>query len=283
MGRVSAHAWRCRRAIGAAAKAAGCRQGCPACEAAAGWRNPSAAPGPARATNAVADFKPLPIASVESTGKQTRLVKQADGSWLASGPQIKNEAYTLEIDTTGQAIVTLQIEALADPSLPRHGPGRGDGNFVLSDVRAVYAGQPLRFRSATASAQQKGFDAPRAIDSDLVTGWAISPQFGKNHQLILQLLEPLATEPGKKITLTLHHGHEKGDHALGRFRVLASTVVTEASIAPPEVVKLLNEEPQRRNPVVIKPLFDWLEKVDADVVAASAAYELAKAKLPKPR
>jgi hypothetical protein len=34
--------------------------------------------------------------------------------------------------------------------------------------------------------------------------------------------------------------------------------------------------------VVIKPLFDWLEKVDADVVAASAAYEQAKARLPKP-
>ena len=96
------------------------------------------------------------------------------------------------------------------------------------------------------------------------------------------MLEPLATAPGKKLILTLCHGYEKGDHALGRFRVLASSVVTEASIAPPEVVKLLNEEPERRNPVLIKPLFDWLEKVDADVVAASTAFEHAKAKLPKP-
>lgn len=236
----------------------------------------------ARATKASAEFKPLAITSVKSTGKQTRFAPQADGSWLASGTQVKNEAYTLEIDTRGQSIVTLQIEALADSSLPKKGPGRGNGNFVLSDVRAVYAGKSLRFHSATADAQQKGFAADRAIDSDPVTGWAISPQFGKDHQLTLQLLEPLATVSGKKLTVILHHGYEKGDHALGRFRVLASSVVTEASIAPPEVVKLLNEEPQRRNPVLIKPLFDWLEQVDPEVVAAAAQYEQAKARLPKP-
>ena len=41
---------------------------------------------------------------------------------------------------------------------------------------------------------------------------------------------------------------------IGRFRVLASSDETEDSIAPAEVVKILDEEPKRRNPVVIKPL-----------------------------
>ncbi len=64
--------------------------------------------------------------------------------------------------------------------------------------------------------------------------------------------------------------------------MLASGVETAASIAPAAVVKILDEEPRRRNPVIVQALYDWLEKTDPRVAAASSALKAAQARLPKP-
>jgi hypothetical protein len=57
---------------------------------------------------------------------------QTDGSYLASGDAPNQETITFTADLPAGEWTALRIEALADPTLPRQGPGRaGNGNFAL--------------------------------------------------------------------------------------------------------------------------------------------------------
>ena len=234
----------------------------------------------ARETKATASFAPLKITKAASKNGGTFKFLE-DGSILAAGKQGKADRYTVEIQAHDQPIHAIQIEMLPDPSLPGKGPGRSSrGNFVLSEVTLTSAGKQWMLHSPTADFEQKDFKATGVVDGLAETGWAISGSLGKRHVLTLQLAEPIL--PKRQMTLTLDQNYAKGDHNLGRFRLLASSVETEASIAPAAVVKILDEEPRRRNPVVIQALYDWLEKTDPRVMAATATLKAAQDKLPKP-
>ncbi|QIF00162.1 PSD1 and planctomycete cytochrome C domain-containing protein [Roseimicrobium sp. ORNL1] len=233
----------------------------------------------AREAKLTQNFAPLEIASISSKSGST-FKTLPDGSQLASGKQSKVDAYTIELAPSAKSITALQIEVLPDESLPKSGPGRATGgNFVLSEVKATTGQLPVLLHSAKADVEQKGFKAVDAIDGKPDTGWAISGFVGKRHVLTLQLATPLAA--GSALRLQFDQNYAKSEHNLGRFRVLAAAEETEASIAPADVVKILNEEPKRRNPVVIKALYEWMAKLDVDVMMATTALDTAQAKLPK--
>ena len=235
----------------------------------------------ARELKASQSFTPLPVGKVTALSK-TVFKKLGDGSWLATGKTPKTDTYTLEIGPLTRPVTALRIEALTDATLPKQGPGRmKNGNFVLSEVTLAQDGRTVVLHSPTADFEQKGFEAAKVLDGDEQTGWAVGGRSGTPHTLTLQLAQPLPA--GNKLKLTLVQNYAKGpDHMLGRFRLLAASEETVDSIAPPEVVKLLNEEPVRRNPVLIAPLYAWMEKVDPAAVTAAAALAQAKAGLPKP-
>ena len=53
------------------------------------------------------------------------LTRLPDGSVLAGGPNPAVDTYTIEADDRpGPGSPALRLEALTDPSLPGHGPGR---------------------------------------------------------------------------------------------------------------------------------------------------------------
>ncbi len=233
----------------------------------------------ARETKLTQTFAPLAVASISSKSGST-FKTLADGSQLASGKMNKVDSYAVELTASAGPITAIQIEVLPDDSLPKKGPGRSTGgNFVLSEVTATVSGLPVVLHSAKADVEQGGFKAVGVIDGKPDTGWAISGHVGKRHVLTLQLAQPVPA--GVPLRLQLDQNYGKNEHNLGRFRVLAAGEETEASIAPPEVVKILNEEPKRRNPVVIQALYAWMEKLDVDVMQASEALAAAQAKLPK--
>lgn len=241
-----------------------------------------------RAKKITAAFAPLNAGVVTATSKVT-LKKHNDGSFLANGAEAKTDTYTVEISRTDRPLVALRIEAIPDGSLPSNGAGRSkNGNFVLSTLKVLVgksraAATEVRLHSAVADFEQKGFAAKSVLDDDPQSGWGVGGATTKAHQLTVQLSEPITLGDGMKMFVVLDQKYTKQTgHVLGRFRIMGSSDVTEDSIAPPEVVKLLGEEPKRRNPVVIKPLYDWLEQVDPDVVAASRELENVRAKLPKP-
>lgn len=241
-----------------------------------------------RRNPAKAKYEPLEVAEVHSSSKQATFTRKEDGSWLAGGGQSKQEVYEITVNTWSEPLVALQLEVLPDESLPGGGPGRaGKGNFVLSELkvsvgRDAASAVPVDLHSAVADFEQKSFTAKAAVDGDRDTGWAVQPQFGKAHQLTFQFEESVAPGPGLKLFVSLDQAYKSGNHNIGRFRLLGSAVLTEESVAPSDVLRVLNEEPLRRNDVVIKPLLDWAEKRDPETRAAAEALEIARKRLPKP-
>jgi mono/diheme cytochrome c family protein len=243
----------------------------------------------ARASQAKAVYSPLEIAGIKADSKAT-FKKLDDGSHLIGGKTAKEDVYDLELKPTPNPLTALRLEVLPDASLPGQGPGRSkNGNFVLSEFKvlrgkSVSDAVEIPVHSPIADFEQKGFTAIAVLDGDSQTGWAVSGAVGKAHHLTVQLAEPVRLKPDERFFVRLEQRYAKSgaEHVIGRLRLSGSSVITEESIAPPEVVKILGEEPKRRNPVVVKPLWDWLEKVDPTVVAARVALQQAQARLPKP-
>ena len=72
------------------------------------------------------------------------LTRLPDGSVLAGGQDPAFDTYTVEAVATLAGITGLRLEALPDPSLPHHGPGRDSvsGNFHLDAIRLSAATLP---------------------------------------------------------------------------------------------------------------------------------------------
>ena len=185
------------------------------------------------------------------------LTVRPDKSILASGPNESQNTYLLDIPATG-TLRGIRIDALADDSLPKRGPGRaGNGNFVLTEVRArvmdaagKVIGNPM-FIHADASFEQtlfaandlrdKRWGALSAIDNNLrnnIAGWAILPNAGQQHHMVITFAEPVVIPDGAHLELTLEQTHSI-DHNLGCFKVsIARDVPTNGWItAKPAKVK----------------------------------------------
>lgn len=236
----------------------------------------------AAAAKAVQKFVPLTITNAKAAS--AKLIRLSDGSYLAQNKTPKTDSYTLEISNHAELITALQIEAMPDDSLPRKGPGYKNGNFVLTQIAATLrrgkTTRELVLHSPKADFEQKTFTAAKALDGDDQSGWAGA--IGKRSACTFQLAEPLMLQPGDRLTLQIDQKYKKPGHTIGRFRVLAASEETEDSIVPATVRRILSEEPKRRNPVVIMPLWEWMEKIDPEVIAANRALTEAESKLPKP-
>jgi hypothetical protein len=175
---------------------------------------------------------------VESTGGSNLKIEK-DHSVLASGKQPDTDTYTVYFTNGVTDALGLRLEALPHDSLPAKGPGRAEnGNFVLTEVtariqRADQTTNLIAFTSARADFEQAGdskaggyatYGAAATIDRDAKgeePGWAILPQAGQPHQLVLGLAAPLTLQPGDTLTLELRQN--RAGHALGHFRIGVTT------------------------------------------------------------
>jgi hypothetical protein len=190
-------------------------------------------------------------ARVESTGGATLKIRD-DLSVIASDKNPDKDTYTLQFTNDVSGVLGLRIEALPDDALPSKGPGRsGNGNFVLTEVvaRVETAGatpRALAFDSARASYEQTSFvddnpyklwSAASAIDGDAKgdsAGWAVLPETGKAHQLLLELKEPLSLKPGEMLVVELQQRHGHKNQTLGHFRIGTTTSAEAArSVSAP--------------------------------------------------
>jgi len=170
---------------------------------------------------------------VASTGK-TPLKKQPDGSLLVDSKNkaAKVDTYTLTFHTHQKGIVALRVDALTDASLPKSGPGRApDGNFILSDVSVTAMplkndgkakATPVKLANPRATFEQENYAVAKTLDADKKSGWAVSPQIGKDQAAIFDTAEPVGFDGGTILTVTLKF---EGDHyALGRPRISITTM-----------------------------------------------------------
>jgi mono/diheme cytochrome c family protein len=179
--------------------------------------------------------KPVPpawvvpaIASMKSSGGAT-LTKRDDGSVLVGGPNPPRETLAFTLETNLKEITGLRIEALADPSLVKNGPGRAaNGNFALTNVTVTVSprggkGPPVKLKNPRSTFDQKGLGVAGAIDGDPNTsGWAIDPQFGFDHAASFEFDQPAGTGGPTMVTVVLAFNNNVG-HGIGRPRLSLTT------------------------------------------------------------
>lgn len=222
----------------------------------------------------------LDCVSQKSTGG-ANLTRQPDGSFVASGNNPDQETYTFVVSTTQTGITGFRVEALGDPKLPKGGPGRApNGNFLLTDFQVTIApltpkasGEPdppqppaatepvlLRLKNPRATFEQSGLPIAAAIDGDEKTGWAIDPQFGKDHAAAFALETPTGFANGSVLTFTLKfQGNSK--HSFGRPRLSLSSakdaVPLDAPAVPQAIVQGLRVAPAERTAEQKAQLLEW--------------------------
>lgn len=205
----------------------------------------------------------------------TKWVKQPDESWKMTGKVPQRDTLTIATKPTTAPVKAIKLEIF-----PAGTDKKSSRNFVLSELIIEADGRVLTQHSHVADFSQAKFAAKDVNDGKDDNGWAVSGQTEKPHHLIVQLWDEVPA--GKTLRVTMKHLYKQANHVPAQVRLQSSADVTPDSIAPAEVVKILNEEPKRRNPVVIQPLWDFMAKVDPDVVAATRQLEAARARLPEP-
>jgi hypothetical protein len=159
-----------------------------------------------------------------STASQFKL--QTDGSYLAIGDAPNQETITFTADLPAGEWTALRIEALADPTLPRQGPGRADnGNFALGNLTVEHLAKDqeptklvLEQPQATHQQNADSLSIAASIDADLVSGWAIDGQIGKSQAAVFRIANAISTVESDRLRMTLLFHHPNAKHAMGRMR-----------------------------------------------------------------
>ena len=182
----------------------------------------------------------LDEAEVKSLEGST-FTRQPDGSLLLGGKNPDHDRWVFKTGALQGALTAVRVEALADESLKKKGPGRADnGNFSLTDFR-VFAQPadgskprvPVKLARPRATFEQNngGLSVASSIDGDpRATGWAVDPQFGKNHAALFEFDEPLSMPGGVVLTLEMDF-FTNTRHAIGRPRVAVTTAPAPAPLA----------------------------------------------------
>jgi mono/diheme cytochrome c family protein len=248
-----------------------------------------------RSPSAPAKWLTLDIATHKATGGTT-FRKLPDGSLLAGGKNPKNDVYTFTAKVSHGGITAIRLEALADASMKKSGPGRAsNGNFALTDF-AVTA-RPLNGKAKPVAVKLKSAIAtfeqvkPQllvkfAIDADPKSAWAVDPQFGRNHAAVFETATPAGFKEGALLTLTLKFANN-AQHAIGRPRLSISTASTpvglEGDFMPVNIAGLLAKPRGMRSPAETKSLLAWYRTTDPQWRKLNKPVQDHQAKAPKPK
>ncbi len=187
--------------------------------------------------------------------KGTTITVEKDGSLFVHGESSSPELYTVEGTSKLKRITAIRLEALMDARLPSKGPGRApNGNFVLSEFKVIAEplgapGKPVVLHKAQATFSQDTFGVDKAIDGNPATGWAISPQLGKSQTAMFEFKEPVQTDLGVKLTVTLDQQFPGKEHNLGKFRlaVTGDAVPRLGMALPADLAALLATPADKRS------------------------------------
>ncbi len=181
--------------------------------------------------------------SVKSIGGAT-LVRQDDGSWLATGQNPANDEYRIEIPLKSDRLSGILLETMPDPKLPAQSLGRGsNGNFVLTGVSAELQveGQPnqsVELTKVQADYEQPNYTAAKLQLSVLAesnrpqagSGWAIdgnNPEKKVTRRIYFAPVTPTAVPENAVLLIRLTHDSQFADHNVGRFRISISDADTD--------------------------------------------------------
>lgn len=215
-----------------------------------------------------------------SSAKGTPLLRQPDGSFMASGNIPAQDEYSVTAHTDLKGITAVRLEVLADERLPGHGPGAApNGNFVLTEFKLLAAkeGQPPRpvaLKNASADFSQANFPVSNAIDGNPATGWAVMPDFGHTHTAIFQTVTPINFPDGTTLTFVLEHQSGFAEHIIGRFRLSVTTAdpakLNSESVVPREVLAIVETPAADRSAEQKQELASYFRTINPETSAERA-------------
>jgi hypothetical protein len=210
-----------------------------------------------------------------------KLTRQADGSYLASGPNPAKDTYIFDAPMPKDGVSGFLLECFTDPSLPGASLGRfSNGNFVLSDFDVFIQKpggkpEPQTLTKVAADFSQKGYEIENVLKKGRRSGWAIDGPTRKENRRAMFLLErPVSYTEGAQVLLRLRHEAISG-HNIGRFR-LSSTALPAANVkldGNADLTKIKNIlATAKRTPAQTKELEQYyLSTVDSPVKRAKDA------------
>ncbi|MGE3999182.1 MAG: PSD1 and planctomycete cytochrome C domain-containing protein [Planctomycetaceae bacterium] len=244
-----------------------------------------------------------PLTPVEVSALHgTELTVLDDASVLASGPIGEQNSYTVRVETPLAGITGFRVEMLPHESLPKNGPGRAPtGTFVLTELTVEKttaeqgaSSEVVALQHATADFEQtaaaesnpyKVWNAASVIDRDekgRTWGWAVSPQEGRSHQLIVETVEPAALSGESTTSLTFRLDQNLDilpNYTIGRFRLWATTAAHPLTVDPimmlPDDIRELvttaeserNEEQYTKLAAYYRSIAPLLEAVRQEIAA----------------
>jgi len=252
---------------------------------------------------------PTVVSATSSNGGT--LAPQPDGSLLVQGDKPEKDIYQLTLTNLGSGISAVRLEPLPDKSLPASGPGRADnGNFIVTKVAlAVRDAQgkesPIKIKTARADFEQTSsaeknpyglWNATSVIDDEAKgdeVGWAILPEAGKPHYLVLELDQELRPSDTDSLLVEIRQNHGHGHHTLGHFRLkLCADPEFASRVAawppPPAISELLAESttksPEEKQSALwkqFKAISPLLEKQRQEIATAEKAASDFRASVPR--
>jgi mono/diheme cytochrome c family protein len=238
-----------------------------------------------------ATWRTLDVVEAKSASGAT-LAKQDDGSILATGKNPDFDTYTIVAKAPLKGVTAIRLEALAHPSLVKGGPGRADnGNIDLTSFRVVAKlpdGKelPLKLTNPKATFEQPNLYIRFAIDDDKKSGWAVDPQFGKDHAAVFELADTVTVDGECTLTFTLEfQGNNR--HNIGRARLSLTTaakpVGLEGQAVPGDIAAILDMPRDQRNAEQQAKLLQWYRHLDPAWQEANKPVAEHLAKEPKPQ
>ena len=100
-----------------------------------------------------------------------------------------------------------------------------------------------------------------AVDGKEDTGWAISPQMGKDHWAVFRVHPTLPGEKAKRLRFVLRFGYGS-QHVLGRFRIMARTGSQPGDGLPEDIRAILTVTPEQRDAKHTDALLDYVLSQD---------------------
>ncbi len=240
----------------------------------------------------------LDVVEPKSAGGAT-LTKLDDGSLLASGKNPDFDKYTFVANTNLTGITAIRLEALADKSLVRGGPGRagngnmGLGNFTVTAKPLDKPGKPapVKLVDPVATFQQNtsNLSIAASIDGNKQTGWAVDPQFGKDHAAVFQTAADVGFAGGSKLTFTLEF-NVNNKHNIGRPRLSISTAPRPVGLkgdsksqAIVEILATLNKSRGKLTAKQRELLLGWYRTSDTEWRKLNGIVQAHLQKKPKPK
>ncbi|MFP6621155.1 MAG: PSD1 and planctomycete cytochrome C domain-containing protein [Pirellulaceae bacterium] len=217
-----------------------------------------------------------------------------DGSLLATGINPDFDTYTFIAETNVPSITGFRLEALAHPSMVKAGPGRAvNGNFDLTNItldsQSLEPGsKPVRVAlvNPRATFEQRSLLIAYALDKNPKSGWAVDPQFGKDHAAGFTFASPIANPNGLRLIFTLtFNGNNR--HNIGRPRISLSRSGTPLPLkgngVPAMIPQLLAKAVSQRNETEVTTLLHWYRTMDPGWQQLQKAVTDHLASQPKPR